>query len=58
MSDVKLTTLILFDGSNYQSWRPRIILKLKARKLFTITCMEDKYDEDKDIEAQSLLLEH
>ncbi|KAJ1677941.1 hypothetical protein EV182_005124, partial [Spiromyces aspiralis] len=58
MSDVKPTTLVLFDGSNYQSWRPRIILKLKARKLFTITCTEDKYDEDKDIEAQSLLLEH
>ncbi|KAJ1676061.1 hypothetical protein EV182_008962, partial [Spiromyces aspiralis] len=26
--------------------------------LSSITCTEDKYDEDKDIEAQSLLLMH
>ena len=58
MSETKLAQVILFDGTNYASWRPRMILKFIVKDLMDAVMMEDYKDLTKDAEARILILEH
>jgi hypothetical protein len=58
MSETKTTQLVLFDGTNYKSWRSRMILKLSIKGLYDVVMTEDTKDFQKDMEARIMLLDN
>jgi len=58
MSDSTIKQLIVLDGSNYSSWKTRMMMKIRNKRL--LRCIEDKsfIDIDLDGRCMELLLDN
>ncbi|KAJ1672764.1 hypothetical protein EV182_006550, partial [Spiromyces aspiralis] len=63
MSEVKVSTIVLFDRSNYPSWKSHVLLKFMIKGLLDLITINPakssaKFDLIKDMEARILILDH
>ncbi|KAJ1669012.1 hypothetical protein EV182_008955, partial [Spiromyces aspiralis] len=63
MSEVKVSMVVLFDGSNYPLWKSHVLLKFMIKGLLDLITIDPaksltKFDLIKDVEARILILDH